>query len=249
MTKLLVAALGICVLGASCTPKSQPMPSFPARVSVQCFTPGPDDYPVTIVVRDTTYTDTAWLRPLLDGIGTSWRVETPLPHRSIDVGATFSRDGEAHDVRIVKRSGARDFDERAFHAVETTFLENERPIPANYAADSLRVLVRFGPPDANNALVQTWMSVVRPPRPKRGNPEPDYPKEKRAGQKVSVIVVIDSLGNIDPESMEVALSTDDDFAQAVLDVLPRWRFTPSMIRGCRVARQLRLDFGEKSPEE
>ena len=247
MTYRLAATLGIVALVA-CVQRTPPQPSFPARVGIQCFTPGPEDYAVTIVVRDTLYRDTLWLRPLLDGIGTTWKVETPLPRRSLDVAATLSRDGVAHNVRIVRRSGFRDFDERALSAVDTALADNYRPLPAGYAADSLRLLVRFGAPDTDNALVQTWLSVVRPPKPKRGNPEPDYPAERRAGQRVSAIVLIDSLGNVDPDSIEIALSTDDDFARAVLEVLPRWHFTPSMIRGCRVARLIRLDFGDKSPD-
>jgi hypothetical protein len=203
---------------------------------------------VTIVVRDTMYRDTTWLRPLLDGVGGAWRVELPLPRRSVDVAATISRDGVAHDVRIVRRSGFRDFDERALLAVDTALADNDRPLPGSYAPDSLRLLVRFGPPDIENALVQTWLSIVRPPRPKKGNPQPDYPAEKRAGQRVVAVVLIDSLGEVDPDSIQIALSTDDDFARAVLDVLPQWHFTPSMIRGCRVSRLLRLDFTDKSPD-
>jgi outer membrane biosynthesis protein TonB len=221
---------------------------LPAHVGIECFKPGPEDYAVTIVVRDTMYRDTLWLRPLLDGVGGAWKVELPLPHRSVDVAATIARDGTAHDVRLVRRSGVRDFDERALLAVDSALADNDRPLPARYAPDSLRLLVRFGAPDTYNALVQTWLSVVRPPKPKRGNPEPDYPAEKRAGQRVIAVVLVDSLGEVDPDSIEIALSTDDDYARAVMDVLPRWRFTPSMIRGCRVSRLLRLDFGDKSPD-
>ena len=241
------AALGMAGL-AGCQPPTPPLPSFPARVAVQCFSPGPEDYAVTVVVRDTMYRDTVWLRPLLDRVGSVWRVETPLPRRSVDVAATISRDGVPHNIRIVRRSGWRDFDERALVAVDTALSQNEDPLPESYAADSLRLLVRFGPPDMDDALVQTWLSVVKPPKPKRGNPEPDYPREKRAGQKVIALVLVDSLGAVDPDSIQIAMATDEDFARAVLEVLPRWRFTPSMIRGCRVARMLRLDFGEKNPD-
>jgi hypothetical protein len=241
------AALGILAL-LGCPKRAPLQPSLPAHVSVQCFKPGPEDYAVTIVVRDTMYRDTTWLRPLLDGVGMAWKVELPLPHRSLDVAATISRDGRAHNVRLVRRSGFRDFDERARLAVDTALSDNDRPLPAGYAPDSLRLLVRFGPPDTDDALVQTWLSVVRPPKPKRGNPEPDYPPERRAGQRVVAVVVVDSLGAVDPDSIEIALSTDDDYARAVVDVLPKWRFTPSMIRGCRVSRPLRLDFGDKSPD-
>lgn len=248
MKALVVVALGFGVSMSTCTPRTQPMPSIPAHVDVTCFTPGPEDYAITIVVRDTMYTDTTWLRPFLDGVGREWRVETPLRKLSLDIGMTFSRDGEAHDVRFVRRSGSRDFDERAMRAVQAAVGDNERPVPSSYRADSLRVLFRFAPPDVHNALVQTWLSVLQPPRPRRGNPNPDYPASKRIGQRVTAIVLIDSLGHIDPESIEIAEATDDDFAKAVADVLPRWRFTPSMIRGCKVSRQVRLDFTEKNPE-
>lgn len=247
MIRRIAAALGICAL-VGCLQRTALQPSIPARVSVECFKPGPDDYSVTIVVRDTTFRDTSWLRPLLDGVGSSWKVELPLPRRSVDVAATIARDGTAHDVRLVRRSGFRDFDERARAAVDTALSDTERPLPARYTPDSLRLLVRFGPPDTDYALVQTWLSIVKPPKPKRGNPEPDYPADRRVGQRVTAIVLVDSLGVVDPDSIEIALSTDDDYARAVLEVLPRWRFTPSMIRGCRVARLLRLDFGDKSPD-
>ena len=248
MSRRLALALGIAAALASCTKRTLLQPSYPAHVDVQCYTPGPEDYAVTIVVRDTTYRDTTWLRPLLDETGAAWRVETPLRRLSVDVATTFSRDGEAHDIHFVRRSGFRDFDERALHAVQIAMNANERPLPARYTPDSLRLLVRFGPPDIQNALVQTWLSVVRMPRARRGNPEPDYPAEKRAGQRVTAIVLVDSLGNVDPESIEIADATDNDFAQAVVDVLPKWKFTPSLVRGCRIARRVRLDFTEKNPE-
>jgi hypothetical protein len=249
MIARLALALGVAIACVACGgSRTEPLPAFPARVDAQCFTPGPEDYSVTIVVRDTMYRDTAWLRPLLDGVGGVWRVETPLRKLSVDVGATFSRDGEVHDIHVVRRSGFGDFDQRALRAVEITMQSNERPLPERYTADSLRILVRFGPPNVQNALVQTWLSVVRPPRPKRGNPAPDYPADRRAGQRVTVIVLVDSLGIVDPESIEVAETTDEDFARAVVDVLPKWRFTPSMVRGCRVSRSVRLDFTDKNPE-
>jgi hypothetical protein len=236
------------MIATGCHSTRELQPSFPARVDVQCFTPGPEDYPVTIVVRDTLYSDTLWLRPLLNSVGGAWRVEIPIRRYSVDVGGTFSRDGEVHDVRLVRRSGMRDFDQRALQAVQIALGDNERPVPASYGADSLRVLVRFGPPDVKNALVQTWLSIVKAPKPKRGNPPPDYPADKRAGQKVVAVALVDSLGSVDPESIEIAESTDDDFAQAVVDVLPRWRFTPSMVRGCRIARRVRLEFTDKNPD-
>ncbi len=238
----LTAAL--VLLGACHQASSPPMSSFPAHASLNCFVPGPDDYAVTIVVPDTTFRDSAWLRPMLDGVGQNWPVTLPLPKRALDVAVTFRRDGSSSRPRVVKPSGAVLFDERALRAVTAAFSDTSRRMPKRYRGDSLPMLVRFGSTNFTGALVQTWYSVSRPPRPKRGNPDPDYPKEKRKGQQVIAAFTVDSLGTVDASSIEITASTDDDFANAVVNVLPRWKFSPSTIRGCRVARSIRWEFGE-----
>ena len=237
----LTAALA---LAAACHQHaSPPMSSFPAHASLNCFVPGPDDYAVTIVVPDTTFRDSLWLRPLLDAIGQNWPVTLPLPKRALDVAVTFRRDGTSSPPRVSKASGAMSFDERALRAVNAAFSDTSRRMPERYHGDSLPLIVRFGSTQFNGALVQTWYSVSRPPRPKRGNPDPDYPKEKQRGQQVIAAFTVDSLGSVDESTIEIVASTDDDFANAVVNVLPRWRFNPSTIRGCRVSRSIRWEFG------
>lgn len=244
MRRRLVAATVLVLAGACGARPGEPMPSFPARVSVECYTPGPDDYAMTLVVRDSTFRDTAWVRPILDDVARTWRVELPLPKRAVDVAVTVFRDGRRATARVARGSGGRDFDVRALTAVEGALADNDRPLTTRYARDSLQMLVRFGPSDVEDVLVQTWLSVARPPRPRRGNPQPDHPAHGKAGQRVVAVFVVDSVGTVDSTTIQVIEATDDGYGRAVAAVLPRWRFTPSMVRGCRVAREVRWVFGD-----
>lgn len=246
MTLPLRAAAVLAMLAACGGRPSEPAPAFPARLAVECFTPGREDYALTLVVRDTLFTDTAWVRPILDGVAGYWRVELPLPKRSVDVAVQMFRDARRPTVGVVKGSGSREFDGRALTAVEGALADGDRPLPTRYDRDTLQLLVRFGPADVEDALVQTWFSVARPPRAQRRNPEPDHPAHGQPGQRVVAVFVVDSLGAVDAASMRVVQATDDGYAQAVLAVLPRWRFTPSTVRGCKVAREVRWVFGDPS---
>ena len=219
------------------------MTSFPAHASLECFVPGPDDYAVTIVVPDTTFRDSAWLRPILGDIGRYWPVSLPLPKYALDVAFTFHRDGTSSKPRITKRSSAGTFDDRALRAVIAAVSDTSRRLPPSFYGDSLPMVVRFGSTDFTGALVQTWYSVARPPRPRRGNPQPDFPKERQRGEQVIAAFTVDSLGNVDASSIAIVSSTNDDFANAVVNVLPKWKFSPSTVRGCRVARGIRWEFG------
>lgn len=245
-SRVVVAALLVTLAACGSATRSEPAPAFPARLSVECYTPGPEDYALTLVVPDTNYTDTAWVRPILDAVAGYWRVELPLPKRSVDVAVAVFRDGSRPTARIVKGSGRREFDVRALTAVEGALADIDRPLTTRYDRDTLQLLVRFGPADIENVLVQTWLSVAQPPRPRRGNPQPDHPAHGQPGQRVVALFMVDSLGTVDSASMQILQATDDGYARAVLAVLPRWRFTPSTVRGCRVAREVRWVFGDSS---
>jgi TonB family protein len=236
-------ALAAAVLAGCQVKTSPPMASFPAHASLECFVPSPEDYAVTIVVRDSTFRDSAWLRPILNDVSAHWPVTLPLPKHALDIQVTYYRDGTISKPRITKASGFQIFDGRALSAVSEAASDTSRHLPPAFAGDSLPLLVRFGSTEFSGAMVQTWYSIARPPRPRRGNPEPDYPVEKQKGQQVIAAFTVDSLGNVDGSSIEILSSTDDDFANAVVNVLPRWRFTPSTVRGCRVARSIRWEFG------
>jgi protein TonB len=68
----------------------------------------------------------------------------------------------------------------------------------------------------------------------RGNPRPRYPASlERAGVAGSVTArfVIDTLGRVEPASVEMLDATHPDFERAVREVLPRLRFRPATVRG------------------
>lgn len=244
--QLVCAGGALAALAAACGPHAQPpMPSFPAQTAVDCFVPSPEDYSVTIVVADTSFRDSTWLRPLLGEIARHWPVATPLPRYSVDVAFDLFRDGRATDPRVVKTSHVREFDARARTAVRAAVDDTVWPIPRRYEHDTLHAVVRFGPPDSQGAVVQTWYSIVKPPRPRRDNPKPDFPADRAAGQQVIAAFAVDTLGHVDSASIVILSSTDEDYAAAVLAVLPRWRFSPSTIRGCKVARTMKWEFPGK----
>lgn len=241
---LTVSAVAAAAMLAGChQPTHPPMASYPAHASLECFVPSRDDYAVTMVVRDTTFHDSAWLRPILSDISGHWPVGLPLPKYALDIGFTFYRDAKSSPPHIAKASASRTFDNRALEAVVAAMADTSRRLPATFGGDSLPVLVRFGSTDFTGAMAQTWYSVAYPPKPRHGNPEPNYPREKQRGEQVIASFTVDSLGNVDPSTIDIVASSNDDFANAVVEVLPRWRFTPSMIRGCRVARTIRWEFG------
>jgi protein TonB len=77
-------------------------------------------------------------------------------------------------------------------------------------------------------------------RPRAGNPPPVYPASLRSAAvegDVLVRFVVDTLGRVEPRSVEVRETTHALFADAVRDWLQRTRYDPATIAGHRV-RQL-----------
>ena len=77
------------------------------------------------------------------------------------------------------------------------------------------------------------------------NPKPAYPIDmlrREVEATFSVYFVVDTTGRIDSTTIEVPPSVDRRFAQAVRDVLIRWRFAPAEIRGRRVRQLMEQPF-------
>ena len=74
---------------------------------------------------------------------------------------------------------------------------------------------------------------------------PRYPEPLRAAGidgRVLVRFTVDTMGRIDPRSVEVLESTNDLFTHAVRAALVGFRFTPSMWRGRRVRAAAEMPF-------
>jgi len=47
-------------------------------------------------------------------------------------------------------------------------------------------------------------------------------------------------GSVDPRSVQIHKTTALEFARAVVDVIPRWRFAPLEVAGCKVASLVQM---------
>jgi TonB family protein len=77
------------------------------------------------------------------------------------------------------------------------------------------------------------------------NPKPAYPADLlRRGIETSfsVYFVVDTAGRVDTATVEVPVSVEPRFLQAVRDVLVRWHFVPAEVRGRRVRQRLEQTF-------
>jgi periplasmic protein TonB len=120
-------------------------------------------------------------------------------------------------------SSTRDFCTRAS---ECTFYRE-----SNIAASAMGEEITHGPD-----LVARF--VGSPPRPR-------YPEALRAAGLAGHVVVqfiVDTLGVIEPASLRVVESTHEQFARAVLEVLPRYRFVPAEASGHRVRMTAQMPF-------
>lgn len=88
--------------------------------------------------------------------------------------------------------------------------------------------------------------VEKPAVAKPGNPAPKYPFDLRASGisgEVLAQFVIDEAGRAEMRTFKILKASHEDFAKAVRDVLPRMRFFPAEIAGCKVRQIAELPFG------
>ena len=106
------------------------------------------------------------------------------------------------------------------------------------------------PMNGDSARVRTDTNCVRPRIEKQAagmstNPHPSYPQSMLYRGKpgdVTIQFVIDSTGIIDHRTVRLLESSHPDFAHAVLDVLPQFRFTPAEVDGRPVKELVELPF-------
>ncbi|MDQ6634794.1 MAG: TonB family protein [Gemmatimonadota bacterium] len=79
-----------------------------------------------------------------------------------------------------------------------------------------------------------------------GSAGPRYPvgmREMRVRGSVGVAFIVDSRGEPVVSSLQVVISSDEAFTQAVREALPRMRFTAAEVNGQRVGQVMPLTFG------
>lgn len=88
-------------------------------------------------------------------------------------------------------------------------------------------------------------SVDRVVVPSAANPTPRYPKFlAQAGVEGRVVArfVVDTLGQVEPSSLQIVQSTQEQFAVAVREIMPRMHFMPAEVRGVRVRQLVEQTF-------
>lgn len=99
-------------------------------------------------------------------------------------------------------------------------------------------------PDASAPLDMTAVEKVVVPR--RGNPAPRYPEMlRRAGVEGSVTArfVVDTLGMVEPASVQIVQASHALFEQAVREAIRRMRFVPAELQGRRVRQLVEQGYG------
>ena len=78
--------------------------------------------------------------------------------------------------------------------------------------------------------------VRQSPAPLRNVPVSVRTHMDRNGAVVKTQVLIDTLGRADMKTFKVDTTSHPWLAENVKSVIPRWRFTPAQLAGCRIAR-------------
>ena len=111
------------------------------------------------------------------------------------------------------------------------------PVPNSNPLSELQQKMRL---ENRNAVPEPFQ-LLRVPTPLPGTPTPLYPDSlKKAGIEGRVLAKfdVDTLGVVDVNTIEIVQATDQLFAVAVLDVLPRIEFSPPLINGIKVRRTI-----------
>jgi hypothetical protein len=119
------------------------------------------------------------------------------------------------------------------------------PLPASETEVGARIAgpLKYGDcaEARRRAALQPDLEVERIPAPLAMKPAPfrDVPEtayRKDGSAEIRIDVIVDTLGRADMKTFKVVKVSNKWFTENVRDVLPRWRFTPALLAGCKVAR-------------
>ena len=155
------------------------------------------------------------------------------------LAVTLRRDGRV-EPRLVRPSGRAGFDASLVAAVRRATLARETrrvatdslpaDLPRRWTSDSAVVLLEFGADPGSPPPVVRFARQATPATALPGNPVPSFPALRlMSGEEGEVLVTfaVEPSGRPDTTSVRVVSSTDPAFEDAVLRVLPRYRFRPA----------------------
>lgn len=128
-------------------------------------------------------------------------------------------------------------------------LQGDTATAASAESDSLRLEMRYY---RNDAVAAVPLGPIRVPRydfkpalAVEGFPRPKYPpdlRDARVQGEVLVQLIVDSAGRPDMKSAVVLRATNFEFARAVFDVLPEFKFHVARINGCPAKQLVQMPF-------
>jgi TonB family protein len=181
--------------------------------------------------------DPTWARAVFDAIASQW-APPPYKHERTEIYFVLHKDSALKSYRVIHASGNKDFDLIAARALALAAAGHKiPPFPASYLGDSVTFVLMFGDrPEHMDSLYATTDRQL--PQPWSSNERPRWPAGWTVtGGTAPVVAVfdVDSTGRVDPATIRISQAPNDDFAAAVMEVVPRWRFTPA-IEHCRPVR-------------
>ncbi|MFN2567578.1 MAG: energy transducer TonB [Gemmatimonadaceae bacterium] len=165
------------------------------------------------------------------------------------------RDARVSDARVITSSLNAELDRRILDAIREADSARVMPqLPESVRGKSaeLRLLLstRSSPPrDSGMALFRLrtprvrFSRIVRPLN--NSMRVPGYPIPLRnAGVEGEVLTqfVVTRQGNVDPRTISIIRATHVQFVEAVLEVVPAFRFEPARVAGCPVAQLVQMPF-------
>ena len=189
---------------------------------------------------------------------------TLVPGVAGDYRATLKRDGHISNARVVGGARTKAFDDAILAAIRAVGdSQAAPPFAEDTKADTveLRLSVRI---DNFPAVARAPGQYVDPPfeplfamrvgalgfpsamvRADPKNPNPRYPglaRMARADGQIVAEYIVTADGRADLRSLQFLNATAIQFVDAVLEVLPNYRYTPLAIFGCPVATLVRVPF-------
>lgn len=176
-------------------------------------------------------------RAVFNLIMSQWQ-QPSFDKERVDIQFEIQRDGSVETLRVMRSSGNENFDQEGMRAIARAATDLKFPaLPAEYPAGVLPMLVMFGDMSEFQDKEALASGREQPPQADPKNPHPQYPRSYRATGPVPVTATfeIDSVGRIDMGTVKIVSSPHWSFTNSLLNVLPRWRFTPA-VKDCKKVR-------------
>ena len=87
--------------------------------------------------------------------------------------------------------------------------------------------------------------VRRSPAPFQKMPAAVWSQVQKKGAVIKVDVLVDTLGRANMKTFKIVEASNPWFADDLKSVLPKWRFAPAVLAGCKVARIYKFSATKK----